>query len=62
MRDDARGKFLGLPPSQFWAIVMIFAGVGVYFLTEYLMKKRKTELEAEANAESVERKKTEEEK
>ncbi|MBE7100909.1 MAG: prolipoprotein diacylglyceryl transferase [Clostridiales bacterium] len=62
MRDDPRGEFLGLPPSQFWAIVMIFAGVGVYFLTEYLMKKRKAELEAAENLESVETKKTEEEK
>lgn len=46
MRDDARGKFFGMPPSQFWGLVMIFAGVGVYFLTEYFMKKRKAELEA----------------
>lgn len=43
LRDDDRGSFLGLPPSQFWAIVMVVLGVGVYFLTEYFLRKRKAE-------------------
>ncbi len=54
MRDDARGKFFGMPPSQFWGLVMVFAGVGVYFLTEYLMKKRKAELAKEDEKTGVE--------
>lgn len=40
LRDDDRGQLLGLPPSQFWAIVMVAASVGVYFLVEYLHKKK----------------------
>ncbi len=41
-RDDKRGQFIGnLSPSQFWSIVMIIAGIGVFFLLEYIYKKRK---------------------
>ena len=40
-RSDSRGQFVGnLSPSQFWSIVMVIAGVGVYFLLEYVYKKR----------------------
>ena len=45
VRGDERGAFiLGMPPSQFWAIVMIFASVAVYFLLDYAFKKRDKEL------------------
>jgi hypothetical protein len=33
-----------MSPSQFWAIVMIVASVGVYFLLEFAFKKRAEEL------------------
>ncbi len=40
-RSDSRGQFIGsLSPSQFWSIVMVIAGVGVYFLLEYIYNKR----------------------
>lgn len=40
LRGDDRGKFIfGISPSQFWALVMIVAGVGVYFLLDYFFKK-----------------------
>ncbi|MBO5888991.1 MAG: prolipoprotein diacylglyceryl transferase [Clostridia bacterium] len=40
-RSDRRGQFIGsLSPSQFWSIVMVIAGVGVYFLLNYIYKKR----------------------
>lgn len=40
LRDDDRGKlFAGISPSQFWSLLMIVAGVGVYFLVRYLYKK-----------------------
>lgn len=40
-RSDSRGQFIGsLSPSQFWSIVMVIAGAGVYFLLEYIYKKR----------------------
>lgn len=40
LRDDARGKFIGpISPSQFWSVLMVVAGVGVYFLMKYLYKK-----------------------
>ncbi len=42
LRGDDRGQFLGtaISPSQFWSIVMIVAGVGLYFLMNYMLKKR----------------------
>ena len=44
-RGDERGTFVaGMSPSQFWAIVMIVASVGVYFLLEFAFKKRAEEL------------------
>lgn len=40
LRADNRGTFIGsISPSQFWSILMVVAGVGVYFLVEYLYKK-----------------------
>ena len=40
-RTDNRGKFIGsLSPSQFWSIVMVVLGVGVYFIVNYLHKKQ----------------------
>ncbi|MBQ3482654.1 MAG: prolipoprotein diacylglyceryl transferase [Clostridia bacterium] len=45
LRDDARGKLLGaLSPSQFWSLVMIAAGVGLYVLLRHLSRSQtKTE-------------------
>lgn len=41
LRADDRGSLVGsLSPSQFWSIVMVVAGVGVYFLLRYLYKKQ----------------------
>ena len=41
IRDDHRGALVGgISPSQFWSLLMIAAGIGVYFFTEYLWKKR----------------------
>lgn len=40
LRADDRGKlFAGISPSQFWSILMVLAGVGVYFLVRWLYKK-----------------------
>ena len=40
LRDDDRGVlFAGISPSQFWSILMVVAGVGVYFLVNWLYKK-----------------------
>ncbi len=61
LRGDDRGQFLGtmISPSQFWSICMVIGGVAVYFLSNYLYKKRAAELAAES-AESVEETATEE--
>ena len=51
LRADDRGQLLGvISPSQFWSLLMIVAGVAVYFLLEWLYKKRAAEL---ATGESV---------
>lgn len=51
LRGDDRGSFiLGLSPSQFWSIVMVIAGVGVYFLLEYIRKYKPTPLSMEKAA------------
>ena len=45
LRADDRGKLLGfISPSQFWSLLMIVGGVAVYFLLEWLYKKRAAEL------------------
>ncbi len=49
VRDDERGaNILGLSPSQFWSIWLFLAGIGVYFLVDYLNKKRDEELKSQA--------------
>ncbi len=49
LRADSRGELLpGISPSQFWSILMVVAGVGVYFLLEYFYKKREKELSGES--------------
>ncbi len=45
LRDDDRGQLIGnLSPSQFWSILMVAMGVGVYFLLQWAYKKRAQEL------------------
>jgi phosphatidylglycerol:prolipoprotein diacylglycerol transferase len=45
LRADDRGQLLGfLSPSQFWSLLMVVGGVAVYFLLEWLYKKRAAEL------------------
>ena len=45
LRGDDRGQLIGMiSPSQFWSILMIVGGVAVYFLLEWLFKKRDEEL------------------
>lgn len=35
-RDDYRGSFIpGVTPSQFWSIIMVIAGIAVFFLYRY---------------------------
>ena len=51
-RSDDRGALVsGISPSQFWALLMIVAGVIVYFALEYLAKKKRREETTEAEAE-----------
>ena len=53
LRGDKRGELLGfMSPSQFWSVLMVVAGVGVYFLFKWLFKKREEELALLAQAES----------
>lgn len=41
IRDDDRGAFVaGMSPSQFWSVVMVVVGIGVYFLLRYLYARR----------------------
>lgn len=55
LRDDHRGELLGgISPSQFWSLLMIVSGVGVYFLLKYLFEKREEELVALAGEASNE--------
>lgn len=55
LRDDDRGTFIGnLSPSQFWSILMVIAGVGVYFLVNYLYKKYPKTVKEEMSEESEE--------
>ncbi|MBO5925950.1 MAG: prolipoprotein diacylglyceryl transferase [Clostridia bacterium] len=40
VRDDPRGKLFDLmSPSQFWSIVMVIAGIALFFIMNYLSKK-----------------------
>lgn len=48
LRDDKRGSFIGaLSPSQFWSIVMIIVGIGLYFAPIIVRK-----IKAKSNAKS----------
>ena len=39
-RADYRGDFIpGLSPSQFWSIIMVLAGIAIFFLYRYFDKK-----------------------
>lgn len=52
LRDDDRGQFIGgISPSQFWSILMVLAGVGVYFLVRYWDRKAAKMKEEKALAE-----------
>lgn len=54
LRGDDRGAYiLGMPPSQFWSIVMVVASVAVYFLLEYAYKVRAAELERKQSIEKA---------
>ena len=47
LRADDRGQLVSIiSPSQFWSLLMIVAGIAVYFLLEWLYKKRAAELAA----------------
>ena len=55
LRGDDRGQLLGgISPSQFWSILMVVAGVGVYFLLKWLFQKREAELAEIEKAETAE--------
>lgn len=66
LRGDHRGKFVGnISPSQFISLLLIVAGVGVYFLFQcYAFKKRDEEIKIEnekrEEARKAERKEKEE--
>ena len=45
LRGDHRGELFGaISPSQFWSILMVVMGVGLYFLLDWLFKRRFVEL------------------
>ncbi len=47
-RGDSRGEFiLNLPPSQFWSIIMVIAGIGLILFIEFVVKKRKKKVSEE---------------
>lgn len=51
LRDDHRGDFvMGLTPSQFWSIVMVFAGIAYIFLYRHLVKKKASKAISETKA------------
>ncbi|MBQ8308533.1 MAG: prolipoprotein diacylglyceryl transferase [Clostridia bacterium] len=42
LRADDRGQFVaGISPSQFWSILMVVAGVALFFAIRYLEKRKK---------------------
>jgi phosphatidylglycerol:prolipoprotein diacylglycerol transferase len=54
LRADERGSFIGnISPSQFWSILMVVGGVGVYFLVEFLFKKRPKQEASVEDSEAV---------
>ena len=55
LRDDHRGKLLGfITPSQFWAIVMVGLGVGVFFIVRRIGKNEEFKVEITEEAEQTE--------
>ena len=55
LRGDHRGELVdGISPSQFWSILMVVIGVGVYFLLDWLFQKRAVEQAAMAALEAAE--------
>ncbi len=38
--DDRGADILGMPPSQFWSILMVVLAVGLYFGMKYIYEKR----------------------
>ena len=55
LRDDDRGSLIGgISPSQFWSLLMVAAGVGVFFLVRYLYKKYPEQKTVEAIEETQE--------
>lgn len=61
LRGDHRGELLGvISPSQFWSILMVVMGVGVYFLLDWLFKRRFVELAMIQALESTEETETQE--
>lgn len=56
LRGDHRGSLVqSLSPSQFWSILMVVVGVGLIFLMNWLVKKRKEELTLLNEAEQIEK-------
>ncbi len=44
LRGDHRGTLIGgISPSQFWSILMVVIGIGLVFLMNWLLEKRKEE-------------------
>lgn len=42
LRGDERGEFVtSLSPSQFWSVLMVVAGIAVFFFMNYLIKREK---------------------
>ncbi len=47
LRDDYRGELVkGITPSQFWSLCMVVGGVALYFILDYIYKKRDAKKEA----------------
>ncbi len=54
LRGDDRGSLVaGISPSQFWSIGMVALGVALYFVLEYMYKKRAAELQVQADVEET---------
>ena len=40
MRGDDRGELVGfITPSQFWSVLMVFAGVAMLFVMKHILVK-----------------------
>ena len=59
LRADDRGQLTSaISPSQFWSLLMVVLGVAVYFLLEWLYKRRAAELANGETKNLVEEKET----